>query len=86
MLLAVVIEGDAIADADLDDKDLYLDDLVLVLAVFIVEDLTDGVLEVGVIEDEDRVIANKVLDVEDLMDDILRVDEIRFYSSYLRSL
>jgi len=65
---------------------LYLDDLVLVLAVFVVEDLTDGVLEVGVIEDEDRVIANKVLGVEDLMDDFLHVDEIRFYSSYLRSL
>jgi hypothetical protein len=42
------------ADSDLDDKDLYLGDPVLVLAVFVVEDLADGVLEVGVIEDEDR--------------------------------
>ncbi len=83
---AVVIEGNVLADADLNDKDLYLDDLVLVLAVFVIDNLTDGVLEVGVIEDEDRVIANKVLDVKDLMDDILHVDEIRFYSSYLRSL
>ena len=74
------------ADSDLDDKDLYLGDLVLVLAVFVVEDLVDGVLEVGVIEDEDRVIDNEVLDVEDLMDNILHVDEIIFYNSYLRSL
>ena len=74
------------ADSDLDDKDLYLGDLVLVLAVFVVEDLADGVLEVGVIEDEDRVIDNEVLDVEDLMDNILHVDEIIFYNSYLRSL
>ena len=70
------------ADSDLDDKDLYLGDLVLVLAVFVVEDLADGVLEVGVIEDEDRVIDNEVLDVEDLMDNILHVDEIIFYNSY----
>ena len=74
------------ADSDLDDKDLYLGDLVLVLAVFVVEDLADGVLEVGVIEDEDRVIDNEVLEVEDLMYNILHVDEIIFYNRYLRSL
>ena len=75
------------ADSDLDDKVLYLGDLVLVLAVFVVEDLKDGrVLEVGVIEDGDRVIDTEVLDVEGLMDDILHVDEIIFYNSYLRSL
>ena len=61
-------------------------DLVQVFEVFDVEDLEDGVIEIGVIEDEDRVIDNEVLDVEDLMDNILHVDEIIFYNSYLRSL
>ena len=86
VLEAEVIEDNALADADLDDKEIFMGNLVLVLAVFVVEDLADGVFEVGVIEDEDRVIDNEVLDVEDLTDSILHVDEIIFYNSYLRSL
>ena len=74
------------ADSDLDDKTFAWATSFSSRTVFVVEDLADGVLEVGVIEDEDRVIDNEVLDVEDLMDNILHVDEIIFYNSYLRSL
>jgi hypothetical protein len=46
-----------------EDLVLILEDLVLILEVFVVEDLTDGALEVEVIEDGDEVLENEVLEV-----------------------